>query len=439
MTERTTVHGGAGAFGGGAPNVWISNSYSNTGVITASQQITPTSPLAAALQNVNGAQLPAAVLAAQTQLSGSGSVNALDPNFKVPSVFKYSLGVDRVTDIKWLGDGWKLAAEAVFSDVRNGVLWRDLRLVQTGTAPDGRPIYGYRSTDPSSGVGARPTSINDLLLTDTHSGSSLSLTTDAQKTWNTNYGRFDLFLAYAYTDSRDVNSGTSSTALSNWDSLALSDPNNPGVATSNYQTHHRFVVNFGWQKAFFPDLLTAAGVFVERRSGQPFSYTFANGTSVFGDPRQGARQHQLLYVPKDDSDYEVSGNLTQAQFDAFINASGLSRYRGRIAPRNTFSSPWWTSADLRLSQELPGLFKGAKGILSLDIINVANLLNNKWGRFQEVGFPYVWPVVNAKIDAATGKYQYSAINAAGPQVANYSLVVPQVSIWRMNLGIRYQF
>jgi hypothetical protein len=432
LTDDTTIRGGAGLFGGGAPNVWIGNSFSNTGVITATQQITPTSPpaLAAALQNVNGAQLPAAVLAAQTQLTGQGAVNALDPRFNIPSIYKLSFGIDRVADLTWLGDDWKFTTEVVLGGTRHGVLWQDLRLVRAGTAPDGRPIY--KEND------ARPRSINDLVLTNTDVGSSLVWVIDALKAWNTRAGIIDLYAAYTYTDARDVNSGTSSTARSNWDSLAFADPNNPANATSNYETRHRFVVNFGWKKAFFGNYATAAGLFVERRSGQPFSYTFGSGTSVFGDPRQGARQHQLLYVPKDDSDYLVGGTLTQAAFDAYLAATGLDRYRGQIAPRNAFESPWWTSADVRLSQEIPGLFRGAKGVLSLDIINVANLLNNSWGRFAEVSFPYVWPVVNATIDAATGKYRYSSITPAGPQLPVYSLT-PQVSVWRLNLGVRYQF
>jgi hypothetical protein len=317
------------------------------------------------------------------------------------------------------------------------VLWRDLRLVQTGIAPDGRPVYGYRATDPASG--ARSTSVNDLLLTNTDRGSSLVATLDAAKSWQTRAGRIDLTAAYAYTDARDVNPGTSSTALSNWDNVAVADPNHPGASTSNYGTRHRFVLNLAWQKAFFGGYASSAGLYLERRSGQPFSYTFGNQSSVFGDPRQRARQRDLFYVPKDASDVEfAAGGLTWAELDAYIRANGLDRYRGQIVPRNAFSSPWWTSADLRLAQEVPGLFRGAKGVVSLDIVNVANLLNSRWGRYAEVGFPYVWPVVNATINPVTGRYVYSA-PAGGLAAPAYSLVVPQVSVWRMNLGIRYQF
>lgn len=438
LAERTTLRGGVGLFGGGAPNVWLANSYSATGVITATQVIDPGKPLAAVLQGVDGARLPQAVLDAQRLLAGTGSVNALDPQFRLPSVYKYSVALERLADLGWLGRDWRLTGELIYTDTRDGVLWRDLRLAQTGIAPDGRPLYGYRATDPAGG--ARSTSVNDLLLTNTDRGSSLVATLDAAKSWQTRAGRVDLAAAYAYTDARDVNPGTSSTALSNWDNVAASDPNHPGAATSNYGVRHRFVLNVAWQKAFVGSYLSSAVLYLERRSGQPFSYTFGNQSSVFGDPRQRARQRELFYVPKDAGDVELAaGGPSWAELDAYIRANGLDRYRGQIVPRNAFSSPWWTSADLRLAQEVPGLFRGAKGVVSLDIINLANLLNSRWGRYAEVGFPYVWPVVNATINPVTGRYVYSALGGGGLAAPSYGLVVPQVSVWRMNLGLRYQF
>ena len=451
IDERTTARGGVGLFGGGAPNVWISNSFSQDGVTVTSQQInppvgaTPPSALQGILTNVNPNGIPAVVQAQQTTLRGNGSVNAIDPGFEIPSSWRYALAVERFVDLGRLGDEYKFTLEGVYTKVKDAVLWRDLRLVQTGTAPDGRPIYGYRTSDPSSGAGSRPTSVNDLLLTNTSGGSAFVLTADVSKTWDTAAGTWDAYLGYTFQDSKDVNSGTSSTALSNWDNLATSDINNPADATSNYETKHRFALSLNWRKAFFGDYYTGAGLFLERRSGQLFSYTFGGASSLFGDPRQGSRQRQLFYVPSGPADViipAVSGTqtLTWDNLNAFIDGSGLGKYRGQIAPRNAFSSPWATFSSLRLSQELPGFFRKAKGVVTLDVVNFANLLNNDWGRFSQVGFPYVAPVVNAARDAATGKYVYSSIaGVSGPRGPVYDLREPAVSVWRLNLGVRYQF
>ena len=95
-------------------------------------------------------------------------------------------------------------------------------------------------------------------------------------------------------------------------------------------------------------------------------------------------------------------------------------------------------ADLRLSQELPAFFKDAKGIISLDIENLANLVNEDWGRLSQVGFPYVSPVVQVN-DITDGRYTYAPVSGqTGPRtVVNSISALP--SVWRIQLGIKFQF
>ncbi len=469
--EDTQVHGGIGLFGGGTPNVWISNSYSNDGIVLASQSISAsTSPTAvltalqqAALRGFNGFDIPAAVQTQQTTLAGAGTVNALAPNFKIPSSWKYTLGVDHETDILGFGKDWKLSAELQYTKVKNAVLWQDLRLVPIGTLQDGRTRYGYRATDPAfigSTSQTRNSGINDLVLTNTNQGKSSVLSLEAAKTWDVGAGKFDFSLGYAYTRAKDVSPATSSVALSNWDNMATSDVNNPELATSNYEVRHRFPLRLSWRKNLFGDNETAVNLFVERRAGLPFSFTFAGTASgltgnnadlaavtVFGDPRQDNRFRQLFYVPNGPTDVLFSSatatGLNWALLDSWITANGLDKYRGKIAPRNAFRSPWLTTADLQLRQELPGFGEGHKGVLTIDILNVANMLNKKWGNYGQVGFPYtVAPVGVEGIDAATGKYIYRGLsNVAGTGIGNVSLNAnpPQQSLWRVQVGLRYEF
>jgi hypothetical protein len=448
VSERTKLTGGFGLFGGGTPNVWVSNSYSNDGSITAFIDCTRgTAPSAAcpasvlaALDNINLTSVPQAFQNQLATQAGSGTVNAIDPNFKIPSSYRYQLGLDQIFDLGFAGDNYRLNVDLTYTDVRNGVLWRHQRLVPIGTLQDGRPRYGYRANDPSTGAG-RGTGTHDILLTNTTQGSSLVASAEFSKAWDTAAGLFDASIGYAFMDAEDVTSATSSVALSNWDNLAVSDINNPGVATSNYEIRHRFPIRLSWRKNLFGDNESAVNLFVERRSGRPFSWTFASGANnnadiaTFGDVRQNARQRQLFYVPNGPTDVEFAGGLTWAQLDAFISANGLDAYRGRIAPRNEFSSPWVTTADLQLRQELPGFSENHKAVVTLDILNVANLINSDWGRFEQVGFPYVAPVVSAALNPTTGKYIYS--NLAAGKVYNLNPI--QTSIWRMQIGLRYQF
>jgi len=458
---ETTIYGGWGLFGGGTPNVWVSNSFANDGVVvlrtTVSSTVNP--QLNSALTNVDGFDLPENVLTFHANQPVDGPVNAIDPNFEIPSQYRWNLGVKQT--LPW---DFELTADVILSRVKDEVLWKDLRLTQFDTAPDGRPRYMQAPdgrTDPS---------IQDLLLTDTHDGDGTVFTVDLAKTWRTGVGRFDAYLGYGYQDIKDVNPGTSSTASSNWDNVAVSDPNDPGLATSNYEIGHQFKGAFTWRKAFFGDYETGISLVGERRSGRTYSFTFGAGTplAVWGDPRQGSRQRHLFYVPLDANDviYEAFCNADDVAADpgscpststvsaarsaefaaateAYIQQHGLEKYRGRIVPRNSHRSPWLSVLDLRIAQELP-VWRKARGVLTLDVENFANLIDNDWGQFRQVSFPYMVPVVDVnRIDAATSRYVYRPrafqTGPVAPVFTQPTGTGSLTSIWRVQLGVRIEF
>ncbi len=435
VTPDTVVRGGAGLFGGGSPNVWISNSYSNTGIVTGSTTINRpaagvalTALQAAALNNVTG-KVPAAVQA--SLVAGDGNVNALDPNFKMPSTWKASVGVDHNFDAWIFGDDWTAKADLIYSRVNQAVFWKELRRTRTGTAPDGRPIYSVTVAPP--GAPATPTSGNDLLLTNTDQGRGWVASFALDKEWNTDIGDINLELSYTWMDVTEVNPGTSSTAQSNWDNVATYDINNPVESTSNYELKHNFVVATEWSKAFWGDYETSITLFGQARTGRPYSYTFAGNSSPLGDPRQGSRQRQLFYVPKDANDVNLTGGLTWDALNQYIIDNGLDKYRGQIAPRNAFRSPPVATLDMRVTQEIPGLFEDSKGVFSMDIRNLTNLINSSWGRDIQIGFPFVVPVVEAT-SVAGGKYTYS-----GPLRTKNRTLTARTSVWQIQFGARYEF
>jgi len=431
--ERIKVRGGIGLFGGGSPNVWVSNGYSNDGLTIVQQSFTrPTGALSATqqavLNNVNPSQIPQVVLTTQSTLAGSGSVNLIDPGFKLPSSWKANLNWEQKFDLGSY-DNFKFTADLIVTEVKDAVVWRNIRYVLTGNAQDGRPIYSLRTGAPSG---------SDFLLTNTGKGDSVVFSLGLEKGFETRAGNIDLALNYTNQNVREVNPGTSSTAQSNWDQIAVSDMNNPALATANTEIEHRGTLRVTWRKAFFGDYETSAGLFIDRRSGLPYSYTFRNSTFL-GDPRGNTRQRQLFYVPKNATDVLYTGGLTAAAMDAFIAAEGLEAYRGRIVPRNAFKSPWVTTADLRLQQQIP-LWGNLRGAVVLDVVNLTNLIDNDWGRSEQVGFPYVAPVVDASRDAATGKYVYGPISASNPvPAAPVKSILALPSVWRIQLGVRFEF
>ena len=143
----------------------------------------------------------------------------------------------------------------------------------------------------------------------------------------------------------------------------------------------------------------------------------------------------------------------QQQFFNYIKSQpGLQQYAGRDVPRNSSYLPWTHQLDLRVSQEIPGLFKGNKGEVVLDIYNFLNMLDKKWGQLPALGYdPQTRTLANlAGIDPATGKYIYDLsryTDANGnytPQTfglldsvgSNKSDVL---SRWSVQLTVRYKF
>ncbi len=466
---ETTIYGGWGLFGGGSPNVWISNSFSVDGVNVIQQTINSGSPadLQAALRNVDGFNINQAVLDNHTLLRGDSQVNAVDPDFEIPSQYRWNLGVKHT--LPW---DIEMTADVVLSRVKDEVVWRDLRLIQTGTAPDGRPIYTSRADVSPCNPGQTPPcnrpSGQDLLLTNTGGGDGTVFAIDFAKTWRTGVGRFDAYLGYGYQDIHDVNSGTSSTASSNWDSYATADPNDPELETSNYEMQNQFKGAFAWRKAFFGDYETSISLVGERRSGRGFSFTYGAGSGVFGDPRQGARQRALFYVPDGDVIYEAlctAADVTadpgscpntttisaarSAQFatdvDAFVQRNGLERYRGKIVPRNSATSPWLSVLDLRLQQELP-IWGRMRGAVTLDVENLANMIDNDWGQLSQVSFIYVSPVFDVnRIETAGCPNGAAECYVYRPRAGQTGPTDPirtlsaLPSVWRVQLGVRFEF
>jgi hypothetical protein len=474
-TDRLTVRGSAGIFGGGNPNVWISNNYSNPGPTIGRVQVrrvpgaTPAQDtftvsgvtgLSAAQQNAIGAAtlnnvsggtgIPQALVdAIRTTGTAASPTNALDPNFEVLSQWRFSGSVDYEADLGALGDGWNFGVDVVYSKVRDALEWTDLRSVPNGTLPDGRTRY---TVLPGQG-----TTVNtDVLLTNTDFGDS----------WNI-VGRFDkrfdngFFLngAYTYGDVQDQNPGTSSVAFSNYTNTAVGDPNFAAQGISNYQRDHQFRLVAGYDNELFGDNITRVEFFYNVRSGQRYSYTFADQAA--GSARStvlgvtGRNERGLLYVPNvtgptADPRVIYASNFDFAGFQQFVLNSELADFQGQIAPKNIAKTPWVHKLDLSVRQQVP-LPLGGKMELSMEMENVLNFIDKDWGTIRQVGFPYTAPVVNVRCLTTPGNAasvatvaqpcaQYLYENRSGTSFrAPVEATNINGSLWGVRFGVRVLF
>ncbi|PJF34035.1 MAG: hypothetical protein CUN57_00590, partial [Phototrophicales bacterium] len=196
-------------------------------------------------------------------------INVTDSDFKMPQVLRSNIAVDRQLPLGLVG-----TVEFLYAKNINDVNFKNLNLgdpnnpgAPVGTLPDGRPDYGR------SRVNSNFTRV--ILMDNTSRGHQLSFTTQIRK--QLNRGPFkNLFgsLSYTFMDAEDVQPGRSSRAVSNWRDLETRDPNNPPLATSDFEVRHRILGNLSYTFNYGVGFGTTVSLFYEGRSGMPFSYVF---------------------------------------------------------------------------------------------------------------------------------------------------------------------
>jgi len=175
-------------------------------------------------------------------------------------------------------------------------------------------------------------------------------------------------------------------------------------------------------------------------------YSFIYSGDVNGD---GTGGNDLIYIPRTQSEIRleaytplgattpVSAAEQWTRFDALIAQDEyLSEHRGEIAERFGLVNPWYSNLDLRVQQDL-ALGRAARTHsfqVSLDVMNLANMVNSNWG-VRQVADP-----------SGTSPLRLVRFDPDGVPVFNYTgpsktfMDDPyQLSRWRAQLGVKYFF
>ena len=479
---ETTLTAGFGVFAGGDPTVWFSNAFTNFGSGVGFGRSGSGTCTDADLQVLNGGTFTGvpACIAEQQQaaaLAGTGRIDSIDPDLKVSTQQRWSLGLTHYTADTGSSffDDWQIGLDFIYSKGQNTYDFVDLTLTPNGTIlPDGRPQFF--AVDPllagcnATFVGPRDgfTNINDndacdagrddqdILLTNTRGddGSTKSIAAQFSKMFDlSDVTTFDFRAGYAYTDNKIGNPGNSSTATSSFEEVAVAIINQPVVAPSQYSNKHNIVISGTLAHDFWEEYTTSFSFFFRARSGSPFSYAYDNNTptTLFGDSDNEERN--LFYVPTGVNDPNVDLSVLESQgtlddFFSFLEASGLNEYAGQISPRNTFEQAWSTDLDIRFQQELPALMNGHELEVFIDFENILNLLGNgnNIQRYTDRGdVGEAVPVLDAALSADGTQYIYSNFAPGGSRRAvapGYDVVNQRDvddSLWRIQVGIKYKF
>jgi hypothetical protein len=450
--RQTQIRGGAGIFTGAPAYVWYSNAYSNNG--SKIGRITCTGANVPAFSTTLGGPLQCADgtgIAAGTTI---GEVNTIGADTKFPQVLRGNLAVDQR-----LPGNISATAEFIYTKGINDffIVNRNLN-PSVGTDANGRAMYGT-----FSGAGFSNPSYVDLTLygPSFNGGVFELLNTNQHYSWSVTANLLKRFsesweasVGYTHSQARDVQSFTSSRAISNWRfGRVFSVDQLDDVATvSSFSRPHRLVAGvtytFPWRAATTDISFSYVG-----QSGQPYTL-IATGASGRGDLNaDGSNTNDPIYIPSDATTEMTFVDLIgqggavvatpaeqAAAFNQYVaNEPCLASQRGEIMERNSCRNPWQNFLNVTVRQSLPR-FGNNTLTVELGIYNLLNLLNDEWGRTQSVGgiIFYDYGILTAlSYDTATQRQRYNF----NPALVN-TRFVSTTSIgnsYQIQLGTRYAF
>jgi outer membrane receptor protein involved in Fe transport len=464
--KRLQIRGGSGIFISRIPQVLVSNQLGNNGVNTALIAGGSTTPGPAQFAypfRTSPADLPASVKPNPTAVNGNLAslapyvVNATDPGLKYPEVWKTNLAVDYKLPFGMIATG-----EVIYNKVLQGLRYIDANLQapnSTFNGDDSRdrfPAYGGNgstATNPVNVARFYNTAVtNVFVLKNTTKGSAYTLTAKLEKPVQKGLGGM---LAYTYGKAKDIQS-VGSTVQANMPTTA--GQNYLGLSYADNDLRHRIIgyvnyrINYGGE--FGGSSMVTLGV--QSTSGLKYSYIYSNDLNGDG------QTNDLIYVPNSASEltflpltvgsgataHTFSPAEQQAAYDKYIdNNPYLKTRRGQYAERNGGYSPWLTRFDISFVQEFYIKSGKNKNTLQLrfDILNVGNLLNDKWG----VG--YVAPGANfnviSPLSIANGGNQNPTYRLATQNVNGQTVLIQDsflksatlANAWQGQLGLRYIF
>lgn len=451
--QTLKLRGGLGIFSGRLPLVFFTNMPTNSGMVQGSAAFTTkyNSQLTAITsQHENLAKLAGPIITdVNEMISRLGlpttispeqgalprDINAVDPNFKMPQTWKYSLAVDYQLPVSF---PMTFTAEGIFTKTINGVMLKNFNLKQPDNTwqhfagPDNRYIYPGNITYQR---------LSAYVLSNNSDGWSAigNVTLTAEPVRN-----LDLMAAYTITESREITGMPGSNAASAYGGLVgINGPHLPSLQRSQYVIPHKAIASASYRIPYANNhLATSFNVFYSGYTAGTYSYRYAN------DMNGDGWGTDLIYIPTGKGDIKFTSAEDETAFYKFMDQDEyLKSNKGKYADANSVNAPWLHRIDVRVAQDFKVRVGESWNTLqvSLDILNFGNMLNDSWGVPKNMS-----SANNGAILRYQGKDANNVPSFSFPKIKNADgeNVYPTESFttsyfygntWRMQLGLRYIF
>jgi len=451
MGDQTLkLRGGTGIFAGRLPLVFFTNMPTNSGMVQGSYNAVTTynedwsidevDPALAGLagpmitdvdEMISTLGLPNTITPEDGVLPRD--VNAVDPEFKMPQVWKTSLAVDYNVPVSF---PLSLTLEGMYTNNLNGVMLKNYNLEQpdasweTFSGADDRYIY------PDDDL-IEFTERNAYVLANNSEGwgatGNISIFTEPVKNLN-------LMAAYTITESKEVSGMPGSAAWSAYNgSIHVNGPHIPWVQRSQYVVPNKAIASVSYTIPYANNhMSTSFNLFYSGYSSGGYSFTYTN------DMNGDGYGTDLIYIPKDRGDIQF---VSAADEDAFFNFieqdSYLKKHQGEYAEAYAARAPWVHTFDLRIAQNFSINTGDTKHTLqlSLDFINFGNLLNSKWGVSKNMYNSNNGQILTYEGRDAGNVPSFSMVqdDDGNYLTESYSTYYNYTQCWYLQIGARYFF
>ncbi len=360
------------------------------------------------------------------------SIAGVDPDFRMPQVWKSSVAVDYKVPVEF---PFSVTAEGMFTKNINAVMIENYAVRHPASSwarfagPDRRYIYPsdylYNSSVKDACV---------LVNTNRGYGYTFNVTVNAEPVNN-----LDLMLAYTRTEMKELSGMPGSNANSAWVGVySVDGPNVPTVQRSQYVVPDRVTGSLSYRIPYLNDHM-ASTISLFYSGFTPYGNSFTYSNDMNGD----AVTTDLIYIPKRRGEVSFVSVDDENAFFAFMAQDRyLRKHKGEYAEAYAARAPWVSRLDLRFVQDFSVKAGNTRNTLqlSLDVLNAANLINSKWGVYKNMAASNYGAILKYEGRDANDVPTYSMVKVKDAYpTKTYDTYLNIGQCWMLQVGLRYIF